>query len=96
MVIDTVLLLMFFVAWCVLDYRLVQSPEYPNNIHSDDWTFALVPIATLACNLWATRELSRSRRVLYSMLGSLLMCIAFVLFVLVFGIPFHFQIGGHQ
>jgi len=94
--IDTVLLIMFFIAWCVLDYRLVQSPEYPNNIHSDDWAFAFVPITTLACNLWANRQLSRPRMVLYSILGTLAMCIALALVVMVFGIPFHFQIGGHQ
>ena len=95
-VIDAVLLIMFFIAWCVLDYRLVQSPEYPNNIHSDDWTFAFVPIATLACNLWVTRQLSKSRMVLYSMLGTFVMCIALAFVVMVFGIPFHFQIGGHK
>lgn len=95
-VINTVLLIMFFIAWCVLDYRLVLSPEYPNNIHSDEWIFAFVPILTLACNLRVTRQLSKPRMVLYSMLGTLAMCFALAFAVMVFGIPFHFQIGGHQ
>jgi multisubunit Na+/H+ antiporter MnhF subunit len=92
--IDAVLLAICFVAWCVLDYRLVRSPEYPNNIHSDDWIFAFVPIATLACNLWGTRQLSKPRMILYSVLGTLMTCIALVFAVMVFGIPFHVQIGG--
>jgi multisubunit Na+/H+ antiporter MnhF subunit len=95
-VIDTVLLVMFFIAWCVLDYLLVTSPEYPDNIHSGDWTFAIVPIGTFACNLRVTRQLSKPRMFLYSILGAVAMCIALALVVMVFGIPFHFQIGGHQ
>ncbi len=92
---DTVLLIMFFIGWCVLDYLLVRSPEYPSNIHSDDWAFAFVPIATLACNLRVTRQLSKPRMVLYSILGTLATCLTLAFAVMMFGIPFHFQIGGH-
>ena len=92
---DAALLIMFFIAWCVQDYLLVRSPEYPSNINNYDWTFAVVPIATLACNLWITRQLSKPRMVLYSILSTLAMCIALAVVVMVFGIPFHFQIGGN-
>jgi len=94
-IIDTLLLIMFFVAWCILDYLLVRSAEYPDNIHSGDWVFAFVPITTLACNLWSTRHLSKPRMVLYSILGTLAMCLMLALIVMLFGIPFHFQIGGY-
>ena len=96
LIVDFVLLILFFIAWCVLDYILVHSPEYPSNIQSADWTFIFVPIVTLACNLWRTRQLSRTRMILYSLLGTLGMCLALALVIVAFGIPFNFQIGGQQ
>ncbi len=96
LIVDTVLLIMFFIAWCVLDYTLVKSPEYPDNIDSADWTFVFVPLITLACNLSSTRQLAKPKMIGYSILGTLAMCIGLALLIVVFGIPFNFQIGGHQ
>ena len=93
-IVDAVLLIAFFIAWCLLDYLLVRSSGYPDNIHRSDWAFVLIPIVTLASNLWMTRHLSRSQAILYSILGTIVVCVVLVLAVLAIGIPFHFMIGG--
>jgi len=92
--IDVALLIAYFLAWCAADYVLVRSPGYPGNIHSVDWLFILIPVVTLATNLWMTRHFSRPRAILYSILGTLLVCLALVFIVLTLGILFHFRIGG--
>ena len=94
LVIDLALLVAFFLAWCAVDYLLVRSQGYPDNIHSADWAFAMIPVVTLASNLWITRHLSRSRAVLYSILGTFALCVVLVFAVLALGIPFHVMIGG--
>lgn len=94
LVFDAFLLIAFVLAWCTIDYALVRSPGYPDNIHRADWVFILIPVATLAANLWITRHLSRWRAVLYSILGTVGVCVALVLAVLALGVTFHLMIGG--
>jgi multisubunit Na+/H+ antiporter MnhF subunit len=92
--IDVALLIAYFLAWFAADYALVRSPGYPDNIHSVDWLFILIPVVTLATNLWITRHFSRPRAILYSILGTLLVCLALVFIVMTLGILFHFSFGG--
>ncbi len=94
LLVDLILLAAFFIAWCAIDYLLVRSRGYPDNIHCADWAFIFIPIVTLALNLWMTRNLSRSRAILYSILGTIIVCLALVFAVLALGVPFHFMIGG--
>lgn len=92
--VDAFLVVAFFLAWCTIDYLLVRSPGYPGNIHRADWVFISIPIATLASNLWITRHLPRTRAILYSILGTILVCLALVFAVLALGVTFHLMIGG--
>ena len=92
--VDLALLVAFFLAWCTVDYLLVRSRGYPDNIHRADRAFVLIPVVTLVTNLWIARHLSRPRAVLYSILGAFAVCVLLVLAVLALGIPFHVMIGG--
>ena len=51
LLLNAALLALFYVAWCCLDYRLVHSPQYPQNIADGDWILAFIPVVTLAANL---------------------------------------------
>lgn len=92
--VDLALLIAFYLMWCAIDYALVRSPNYPDNIHCADWAFLLIPVVTLGANIWITRGLSRPRSILYSILGALLVCLALVFAVLTLGSAFHLRIGG--
>ena len=91
---DSGWLIIFFLGWCVMDYVLVASPDFPDNIHDCDWIFILIPIVTLLNNLWFTRRLSGVRMMLYSLAGTVAVCLFFMLAVMTLGILFHFRIGG--
>jgi hypothetical protein len=89
--VDVLLMIVFFLIWCVLDFMLVRSSEYPKNIYRFDRVFLLMPAVTLASNLWITRRLSRPMAILYSILG---VCLALMFAVVTLGICFHLSIGG--
>ena len=94
LLLNTALLAMFFVAWCCLDYRLVQSPQFPRNCADSDWVFIFIPVLTLATNLVVYRGQGLRKSLLVAIVASFALCVLFVGVVLVFGIPFHLSIGG--
>jgi hypothetical protein len=94
LLLNTFLLVFFFIAWCVLDYALVKSPNYPQNAADADWVLLMIPILTVAANLIAQRKQSLTRLLVTSLVASLAVCLIFPAIVLGPGVLFHFSIGG--
>jgi hypothetical protein len=94
LLLNTALLAMFFVAWCCLDYSLVQSPQFPRNSADDDWLFIFVPIVTLATNLIVHRRQGLRKSLFVAIIASVALSVLLLVVVVVFGIPFHVSIGG--
>jgi len=94
LLLNAALLALFYVAWCWLDYRLVHSPQYPQNIADGDWIFALIPVLTLATNLVVYRGQGLRTALFVAVVASIVLVVLFLGVVLVFGIPFHLSIGG--
>lgn len=91
---NAVLLGLFFAAWCVVDYCLVKSPQFPQNSHDADWTLILIPLVTVAANLLAQRKQKLSRLLLTTIVATVAVCVIFLVMLVVLGIPFHLSIGG--
>jgi hypothetical protein len=51
LLLNAVLLVSFFAVWCVLDYFVVKSPQYPQNCHDGEWTLIFIPLLTGVANL---------------------------------------------
>jgi hypothetical protein len=94
LVLNTALLAMFFVAWCCLDYRLVQSPQFPGNSADDDWILVLVPIVTLATNLVVYRRQGLRKSLFVAIIASVALSVLSLVVLICFGIPYHVSIGG--
>jgi hypothetical protein len=94
LLLNAVLLVFFFVAWCILDYFVVKSPQFPQNCHDGEWTFLFIPLVTVVVNLVAQRKQGLGRSLLTAIVAS---AVVFALFLgmLVFpGMSFHLSIGG--
>jgi ABC-type antimicrobial peptide transport system permease subunit len=93
---NAILLVFFFVYWCVLDYFAVKSPRYPASCNDDEWTFYLIPLLTVAVNLLAQRGQGLKKVLLTTILATVVVCVLSVLLVLFFGVPYHLMIGGRM
>jgi hypothetical protein len=91
---NAALLAFFFVAWCCVDYRLVQSPQFPGNSADDDWLLVFVPILTLAMNLVVHRKQGLRKSLLVAIIASVAVSVLSLVVLVLFGIPFHLSIGG--
>ena len=94
LLLNTALLAIFFVAWCCVDYRLVQSPQFPGNSADDDWLLVFVPIVTLATNLVVHRRQGLRKSLFVAIIASVALSVLFLVVLVLFGIPFHLSIGG--
>ncbi len=47
LLLNAMMVVFFFAAWCVLDYFTVKSPGYPQNCHDGDWTLNFIPLVTV-------------------------------------------------
>jgi hypothetical protein len=94
LLLNAVLLMLFFAAWCVLDYFVVKSPQYPQNCHDSEWTFIFIPIVTIAANLVAQRKQGLKRLLLTTVVASVAVCVLFLAMLVFPGMPFHLSIGG--
>ena len=94
LLLNAVLLGLFFATWCVVDYSLVKSPRFPQNSHDADWTLILIPLMTVAANLVAQRKQRLRRSLLTAVVATVAVCVIFLVMLVVLGMPFHLSIGG--
>jgi hypothetical protein len=94
LLLNAILLVIFFAAWCVLDYFVVKSPQYPQNCHDDEWTFILIPLVTIVANLVAQRKLGILKSLLTAIVASVVVVVLFLVMLIFPGMPFHLSIGG--
>jgi hypothetical protein len=94
LLLNAVLLVLFFAVWCVLDYSLVKSPQFPQNCHDGEWTFIFIPLVTVVANLVAQRKQGLGRSLLTSVVASVAVCVLFLVMLVVPGMAFHLGIGG--
>ncbi len=94
LLLNAVLLVSFFAAWCILDYFVVKSPQYPQNCHDAEWIFILIPLVTIVANLVAQRKQSLRRSLLTTIVASVAVCVVFLAMLVFPGILFHLSIGG--
>lgn len=94
LLLNAVLLVSFFAAWCVLDYFVVKSLQYPRNCHDGEWTLIFIPLLTGVANLVALRKKGLIKSLLTAIVASFAVCVLFFVMVLFPGIPFHLSIGG--
>jgi hypothetical protein len=94
LLLNTLLLALFFIAWCGLDYCLVKSPQFPQNSGDYDWALVLVPLVTAAANFVLQRRAGIRRSLLTAIIASAAVCMLFLVLIVLFGISFHLSIGG--
>ena len=94
LLLNAALLGLFFAAWCVVDYSLVNSPRFPQNSHDADWAFILIPLVTGAANLVAQRKQRARTSLLTANVATVAVCTIFLVMLVVLGMPFHLSIGG--
>ena len=94
LLLNAVLLVFFFAAWCVLDYSLVKSPQFPQNCHDGEWTFIFIPLVTIVANLVAQRKQGLRKSLLTAIVASVAVCVIFLAMLVFPGMPFHLSIGG--
>jgi hypothetical protein len=91
---NAVLLVFFFAVWCVLDYCLVKSPQFPQNSHDGEWAFIFIPLVTVVANLVAQRKQGLRKLLLTAIVATVAVCVIFLVMLVVLGMPFHLSIGG--
>ncbi len=94
LLLNAIVLVFFFAAWCVQDYFVVKSPQYPQNCHDSEWTFLFIPLLTLVANLVALRKQGVTRALLTAIVASVAICVLFLAMLIFPGMPFHLSIGG--
>ncbi len=94
LLLNAIVLVFFFAAWCVLDYFVVKSPNYPQNSHDAEWTFLFIPLVTILANLVAQRKQGLKKSLLTAIIAAVAVGILFFIMLLFPGIPFHLSIGG--
>jgi hypothetical protein len=94
LLLNAVLLVFFFAAWCVLDYFTVKSPRYPENCHDGEWTFIFIPLVTVVANLVAQRKQGLKKSVITAIVASVAVFILFLAMLIFPGMAFHWTIGG--
>ncbi len=94
LLLNAIVLVFFFAAWCVLDYFVVKSSQYPQNCHDGEWTFIFIPLVTIVANLFTQRKQGLTKSVLMAIVASVAVCIMFLAMLVFPGMPFHLSIGG--
>ena len=92
----TILLFLAFVAtWCMADWVYVRASQGgKKEIHRAEWVFLVFPLTAGVVVLKRKKEVSPVSRILLSLGTSIVFGAVCVVWVLYFGIPFHFWLGG--
>jgi len=86
--------LVIFAGWCVMDYIVVRKPDYPARVHEHDWMIFLLPLlAFLACYYFGVAWKVASSFWIAVVATAIAVVFSIPLIVL-FGVWFHFSIGG--
>jgi cytochrome bd-type quinol oxidase subunit 2 len=94
LLLNVALLVLFFGAWCVLDYSVVKSPQFPQNCHDSEWVFIFIPLLTVVANLVAQRKRGLRKSLLTAIVASFAVCVLFLGTLVFPGMCFHLSIGG--
>ena len=78
-----------FTAWCIGDWLYVRF-----GVYQIDSALAIVPLLALALGILLPAHTARRRRILWGTTIGISSTVIAVLLVIMFGIPFHFAIGG--
>ncbi|MGN6369403.1 MAG: hypothetical protein ACTHN5_14185 [Phycisphaerae bacterium] len=81
-----------FVGWCVLDFILVHFA--PSRGADFDWVLFLFPVASVVAGILVFRGRDIATRVGLAIAVAVFGSLLAMPLVLVFGVPFHFFIGG--
>ena len=85
--------LLFFL-WCTLDYIIVKSSGYPDNVRRWDWLIWIAPCTFIPLNIALFRHQQLLVKVIMIIAASALSLFALHNAVIYLGMPFHFYIGG--
>jgi len=86
--------LAIFAGWCAIDYYEVNRSDYPDTIHQREWLILVLPILAFASSYWVGRQWQPKRGIGYSVVITLLSIPISIPLILLFGVWFHFAIGG--
>lgn len=94
LLLNMLLLVACFVAWCVADYYAVKSPQYPEDVADHDWVGLLVPVVIGAANYFVQRKRGLKRAIVTAIIAAVVVSVLLVGAIISVGIPFHLSIGG--
>ena len=83
-----------FGGWCAIDFYEVSRPDYPDRVHDNEWVLLLLPFPAFLANYWVGRIRDSRSRVGIAILATALAIPLSIPVILLFGIWFHFAIGG--
>jgi hypothetical protein len=82
-----------FLLFCIIDVITVRVLPYPDRVHEFDWMLPLFPLVVAGCGAWYFRSGAKDRA--WLIIGGLVLSLILAAgLVVLFGIPFHFAIGG--
>ena len=83
-----------FAGWCLIDWFEVRQPDYPKRIHEREWLVFLLPLPAFFVS-WGLARITSPRVGWLQALITTLVAIPISLpLILIFGVWFHFWIGG--
>ena len=85
---------LLFVLWCTLDYLIVKSSGYPDNVREWDWLIWIAPGTIIPLNIAMFRHQQLLVQVIMIVAASALSLFALYYAVGYLGMAFHFSIGG--
>lgn len=88
-----------FVSWCVLDYILVKSPNYPQNIAEGNGDYIFIAVVTLVllvsnCLLYVRTGSRVVTGIFVSICTTIFSLPLAAVLIWFLGVRFHFSIGG--
>jgi hypothetical protein len=86
--------LVIFGGWCAIDFYEVSRPDYPDRVHDNEWMLLLLPIPAFLASYWIGRIRESRSQVGIAILTTALAIPLSIPTILLFGIWFHFAIGG--
>ena len=87
-------IVLLFVLWCALDYLLVKSSGYPDNLRQWKWLIWIGPGTIIPLNIVMFRHQQLLVQVIMIVAASALSLFVLQYAVVYYGMGFHFYIGG--
>lgn len=86
--------LVIFAGWCVMDYTVVRQPDYPARVHENDGFIVFLPMAAFLVCYFFGKVSKVASSFWIAVVATAIAVVLSIPLIVLFGVWFHFSIGG--